>query len=86
MQAAKIKKYNELAKSSSPCSFFLKPYLWMNELLKPQECCGRVLFHRFYLYFSHEHNKEGSNCTHFFVIGENSRDHRCKYVKLVDLD
>jgi phage-related protein len=36
----------------------------MNELLKPQECCGGVL----YLYSSHEHNNEGNNCIHFFVV------------------
>jgi hypothetical protein len=58
----------------------------MNELLKPQECCGGVLFPRLYLYSPHAQNSEESNCTHFFVVGENSGDHGCKCVKLVDLD
>jgi hypothetical protein len=41
-----MKKYNELAKSSPPCSYFLKPYLWLNKLLKPQKYCAlsEVLF------------------------------------------
>jgi hypothetical protein len=81
-----MKKYNELAKSSPPCSYFLKPYLWLNKLLKPQKCCGSVHFLRFYLYCSHAHNSEGSNCAHFSVVGESSGDHGCKCVKFVDLD